>query len=227
VSSFAERLLDNIAELGPFVLHLVVFFLAFSETALFLDLIIPGEAGMVVAGAAAARAGASLPTMILAAAAGAIAGDTVSYLIGRRWGMALIRHWEPIRRRLEPRAERAHEFFDRHGGAAVFFGRFVGVVRGVIPAVAGMAKMPYRRFLAWNVLASITWTAAVISAGYLLGRNVEKVVSRVGLVITLAVVAAFLGAWWYRRHRRRARLHAGEDAPEEKETEAPGSPAAR
>jgi membrane protein DedA with SNARE-associated domain len=225
VSSLAERLLDNIAELGPGVLHLVVFFLAFSETALFLDLIIPGEAGMVVAGAAAARADASLPTMILAAAAGAIAGDTVSYLIGRRWGMALIQHWAPIRRRLEPRVERAHDFFDRRGGAAVFFGRFVGVVRGVIPAVAGIAEMPYRRFLAWNVLASVTWTAAVISAGYLLGRNVEKVVSRLGLAITLVVVVAFVAVWWYRRHRRRAHLRAQEE--KEKEKEAPGSPVAR
>jgi len=220
VSSLAERLLDNIAELGPVVLHLVVFFLAFSETALFLDLLIPGEAGMVVAGAAAARAGASLPTMILAAAAGAIAGDTVSYLIGRRWGMALIQRWEPVRRRLEPRTERAHDFFERHGGAAVFFGRFVGVVRGVIPAVAGMAEMPYRRFLAWNVVASLAWTAAVISAGYLLGRNVEKVVSRVGLAITLVVVVAVVTVWWYRRHRRRAELRA-------REKEAPGLPAAR
>jgi membrane protein DedA with SNARE-associated domain len=202
MSSLAERLLDNIADLGPVVLHLVVFFLAFSETALFLDLVIPGEAGMVVAGAAAERAGASLPTMILAAAAGAIAGDTVSYLIGRRYGMRLIQRWGPIRRRLEPRAERAHDFFERHGGAAVFIGRFVGVVRGVIPAVAGMAKMPYGRFLAWNVAASIAWTAAVISAGYLLGRNIEKVVSRVGLVITLVVVVSVAGWWWYRRRHR-------------------------
>jgi membrane-associated protein len=212
VSSFAERLLDNIAELGPFVLHLVVFFLAFSETALFLDLFIPGETGMVVAGAAAARADASLPTMIAAAAAGAILGDTVSYLIGRRWGMALIQRWEPVRRRLEPRVERAHDFFDRHGGAAVFIGRFVGVVRGVMPAVAGIAEMPYRRFLVWNVAASIVWTTAVISAGYLLGRNVEKVVSRLGLAITLVVVAAAVTVWLVRRraHRRRVGSQAAQ-----------------
>jgi membrane protein DedA with SNARE-associated domain len=202
VSSLAERLLDNIAELGPVVLHLVAVFLAFSETALFLDLLVPGEAGMVVAGAAAARAGASLPTMIVAASAGAILGDTVSYLIGRRYGMRLIQRWGPIRRRLEPRAERARAFFDRHGGAAVFIGRWVGVVRGVIPAVAGMAEMPYRRFLAWNVLASVTWVGAVISAGYLMGRNIDVVVSKVGLAITLVVVVSVAAWWWYRRRHR-------------------------
>ncbi len=219
MSSLADRLLDDIAEVGPIVLHLVVFFLAFSETALFLDLVIPGETGMVLAGAAASRAGASLPTMIAAASAGAILGDSVSYFIGRRWGMRLIQRWEPIRRRLEPRAERARGFFERHGGAAVFIGRWVGVVRGVIPVVAGTAEMPYRRFLAWNVLASVTWTGAVISAGYLVGRNVDGVVSRVGLAITLAAVAALVAWWWYRRRHRAT--------PAGQREEAPGSPVAR
>jgi membrane-associated protein len=184
-------------------LHLAAFFLAFSECALFLDLVVPGEAGMVVAGAAASRADVPLPTMIAAAAAGAILGDSVSYLIGRRWGLALIRKWAPIRRHLEPRVERAQAYFADHGGAAVFLGRFVGVVRGVVPVVAGTARMPYRRFLPWNVFASLVWTSAVISAGYLLGRNVEAVVSRASLVVTAAVLAVVV-TWWVIARRRRS-----------------------
>ncbi|MGH9050932.1 MAG: DedA family protein [Acidimicrobiia bacterium] len=191
------------AGLGPVFLHAAAFFLAFAECALFLDLVVPGEAGMVVAGAAAARADVPLPTMIAAAAAGAILGDSVSYVIGRRWGMAVIRRWEPIRRRLEPRAERAQKYFADHGGVAVFLGRFVGVVRGVVPVVAGTARMPYRRFLPWNVAASLVWTAAVISAGYLVGRHVEALVSRASVVVT-AVVVAGVATWWLVRRRRRA-----------------------
>jgi len=186
------------------VLHAAAFLLAFSETALFMDLIIPGETGMVVAGAAAARADVPLATMITAAAVGAIAGDSVSFWVGRRWGMSLIRRWEPLRRRLEPRVERSREYFARRGGAAVFLGRFVGAVRGVVPAVAGMSAMPYRRFLPWNVLASIVWTIAVVSAGYVLGRNVEKVVSKASLVIAL-VVGAGVVTWWLLRRRSRDR----------------------
>jgi membrane protein DedA with SNARE-associated domain len=201
--AIAERILDAVAGLGPVFLHVAVFFLAFAECALFLDLVVPGEAGMIVAGAAAARADVPLPTMIAAAAAGAILGDSVSYLIGRRWGMALIRRWEPIRRRLEPRVERAQEFFADRGGAAVFLGRFVGVVRGVVPVVAGTARMPYRRFLPWNIAASLVWTGAVLSAGYLIGRHVEAVVSRASLAVT-GVVVVGVAIWWVvsrRRHR--------------------------
>ncbi|MGH8984349.1 MAG: DedA family protein [Acidimicrobiia bacterium] len=185
-------------------LHAAVFFLAFAECALFLDLVIPGEAGMVVAGAAAARANVPLPTMIAAAAAGAILGDSVSYFIGRRWGMALTRRWGPLRRRLEPRIERAQGYFADHGGAAVFLGRFVGVVRGVVPVVAGTAGMQYRRFLPWNVAASLVWTSAVVSAGYLIGRHVEAVVSRASLVVTGVVVAGVVMWWVVARRRRQA-----------------------
>jgi membrane-associated protein len=183
-------------------LHAAAFFLAFAECALFLDLVVPGEAGMVVAGAAAARADVSLPSMIAAAAAGAILGDSVGYAIGRRWGLALVRRWEPVRRRLEPRVERAQEYFADHGGLAVFIGRFVGVVRGVVPVVAGTARMPYRRFLPWNIAASLAWTGAVMSAGYLIGRNVESLVSRASLVVTGVVVVGVV-AWWVVARRRR------------------------
>lgn len=202
MSSIAERVLDAIADLGPVVLHLAAFLLAFAECALFMDLVVPGEAGMVVAGAAAARADVPLATMIVAATAGAILGDSVSFFVGRRWGMRVVRRWEPIRRRLESRVEQAQAYFEKRGGAAVFLGRFVGAVRGVIPAVAGTAAMPYRRFLPWNALASIVWTTAVVSAGYVLGRNVERVLSKASLVVTGVVLAGVL-VWWLLRRRRR------------------------
>ena len=184
------------------MLHIVAFLLAFAECALFMDLVVPGETGMVVAGAAASRTDAPLVTMIAAAALGAITGDSVSYWIGRRWGVQVIRRWEPIRRRLEPRIERSEAYFAERGGVAVFLGRFVGAVRGVVPVVAGMSGMAYRRFLPWNVLASIVWTSAVVSAGFLLGRNVEKVVSKASLVVAAVIVAGAVTVWLVRRRRR-------------------------
>jgi membrane protein DedA with SNARE-associated domain len=98
--------------------------------------------------------------------------------------------------------ERAQEYFADHGGLAVFLGRFVGVVRGVVPVVAGTARMPYRRFLPWNIAASLAWTGAVMSAGYLIGRNVESLVSRASLVVT-GVVVVGVGTWWVVARRRR------------------------
>jgi membrane-associated protein len=200
VEGLVEDLLDAVAGLGSVGLHVAAFLLAFGECALFMDLVVPGETGMVIAGAAAAKGDYPLPTMIAAACAGAIAGDSLSYAIGRRWGMQVIHRVGPLRRRLEPRVGRARVYFEKRGGAAVFVGRWVGVVRGVVPVVAGTAGMPYRRFVAWNVLASLLWTGVVVSAGYLLGRHIEAVVSRAGLVITV-LVAAVLVAWWLVRRR--------------------------
>jgi membrane-associated protein len=78
----------------------------------------------------------------------------------------------------------------------------VGVVRGVVPVVAGTARMPYRRFLPWNVAASIVWTTGVMTAGYLLGRHVESAVARASLVVT-ALVLVVVGGWWLIARRRR------------------------
>jgi membrane-associated protein len=198
----AERLLDAVAEIGTPGLYFVTAFLAFAECALFLDIVVPGETGMVVAGAAGARADASLPLLIGAAAAGATIGDSVSYALGRYVGLPLVHRWGWARRRLEPKVEQGHAYFQRRGGAAVFLGRFVGFIRGVVPFVAGTARMPYRRFLAWNVAASICWTGLVISAGYLLGRNIETLVDNIALVVAIAVVVGFGGWLLYRRARR-------------------------
>jgi membrane-associated protein len=199
---FVERLLDFIAEIGLPGLYFVTAGLAFAECALFLDFIVPGETGMVVAGAAGARAGASLPLLIGAAALGATLGDSASYALGRYVGMPLICRWEWARKRLEPKIERGREYFHSRGGAAVFFGRFVGIVRGVVPFVAGTALMPYRRFLAWNVAASICWTGLVLSAGFLLGRNIETLVDNIALVVSIVIVVGFVGWLIYRRVKR-------------------------
>jgi membrane-associated protein len=205
MEGFAEELLDWIAGLGGGTLHAIVFLLAFGETAFFTDLFIPGETGMVVVGAAASRNNDPLPTLILAATLGAVLGDSVSFWIGRKFGLRLIRKWGPVRRRLEPGVAKAQRYFEERGGAAVFLGRWVGIVRGVIPVVAGMENMPYKRFLAWNVLASVTWTAAILTAGFYLGRHIEGVVSRAGLIVTGVVMLAGIVLWVVLRRRRRNR----------------------
>jgi membrane-associated protein len=198
----AERLLDAVAGIGLPGLYFVTGFLAFGECALLLDVVVPGETGMVVAGAAGARADASLPLLITAAAVGATLGDSASYALGRFAGLPLVRRWGWLRRRVEGKVDTANEYFQRRGGAAVFLGRFVGFIRGVVPFVAGTAQMPYRRFLPWNVAASIVWTGAVVSAGYLLGQHIEAVVDNIAIVVSVVIVVGFVGWLIYRRTRR-------------------------
>jgi len=208
VESFVEDLLDDVASIGGGWLLLAAFLLAFAETALFTDLIVPGEVGLIVAGAAAARGDdPHLVPLIAVAALGATLGDSVGWAIGRFVGVPFVERYAWTRKHLRPKVERAREYFTRRGAAAVFLGRFIGALRAVVSVVAGMSGMPYRRFLPWNVLASVAWTALVLSAGYFFGRNVESVVGDVGLVVAASIIAA-VGLWWLVRRRRRARSDA-------------------
>lgn len=178
--------------------------LAFAETAIGLDLVVPGEAGMVVVGAVGRRAELSLPGLIACASVGATAGDLFSYWLGRRYGLRVLERWEWTRKRLLPKAKRAKGYFERRGSVVVFGGRWVGALRAVVPLVAGTARMPLPTFLAWNIAASISWTAVVISIGWLVGAGIADVVDRWSGWISVLVVSA-LALWfgwrWWRKRR--------------------------
>ena len=194
-------LLERLGELDTVGLCLAVVFLAFSETAILLDLAVPGEVGLVLAGAAAAHGDHPVVLVMLAGAVGATGGDTVSYLVGRRWGRSVIERFSFTRRRLLPAVDRAEDHFQRHGGRSVFLGRWVGALRAVVPFVAGMGRLPAPTFLAWNVAASLGWSSVVVLLGFWLGEPVASAVDRVGVVISAVVVAGLAFVWWWRRHR--------------------------
>ena len=188
-----------IGDLGTVGLTVVAGLLAFAETGIGLDFLVPGEAGMVVAGAAADHGGHPLPVVIAGAAVGATLGDCVSYAIGRRWGLPLLRRFDVTRRHLLPAVERAESWFDRWGGLAVFFGRFIGALRAVVPVTAGTAKMPFPRFLAWNVAASIAWASAAVGLGYAVGLPAAQAVDRAGPWVYGGIALIALAVWGGRR----------------------------
>ena len=204
MEGFIEGLLDDIASIGPEWLLVGAFFLAFFETVMGTDVLIPGELALILVGAATERVdGAPLPAVIAVAALGATLGDSVGWTLGRFVGTRVVQRWKWTRVHVAPKLERARAYFGERGGAAVFFGRFVGPLRAVVSVVAGMSGMPYRRFIVWNVLASIAWTSLVISAGYFFGRHVKSVVSDVGIAIAATAVVGSLTFFLVRRHRRR------------------------
>lgn len=192
-------LLERLGELGTVGLCLAVAFLAFSETAILLDLAVPGEVGLVLAGAAAAHGDHPVTAVMLAAALGATAGDSVSYLVGRRWGRRFIERFSLTRRRVLPLVDQAERHFVRHGGRSVFLARWVGALRAVVPFVAGIGRLPAPTFLAWNVAASLAWASVVVLLGFWLGEPVAEAVDRVGVVLSAVVVAALVLVWWRRR----------------------------
>jgi membrane-associated protein len=203
----ADRLLAWVAGADSGTLVLFAFVLAFGEAAVGLDLLVPGEAGMVVVGAAGDRGGAALWPLILAGTAGAAVGDAVSYALGRRYGLRLAHRWAFTRRHIEPALVAAEHRFESHAGLAVAAGRWVGALRAVVPAVAGAARMPFGRFLLWNVPSCAAWAAVTVTLGAVFGEMVVGFVDQAGAWLSVATVVVIVGVV-LRRHRRRVRRAA-------------------
>ena len=197
-----EGLIERIGELPAPLFLLVVALLAYSETVLFLDLLVPGEVGMVLAGAAAVEAGIPLAAAIAAGVVGAVLGDSTSYWLGRTIGPGIVHRFRWTRRRVEPEMERARRYFERSGGLAILGGRFVGALRAVVPFIAGAGQMAYGRFLAWNVVASVAWVGLVITLGHQFGDDIAAGVDRVGVVVSVVAVIAIVAVWRLRTARR-------------------------
>ncbi len=187
--------------------YLVIFLGATLESAAFLGFFIPGETLVVVAGALAALGILDLSDLIALVAVGAILGDNISYQLGRRLGHPWLVHYGGRVGLDHARLERVDAFYQRHGGAAVVFGRFIGFLRALVPFVAGAAGMSYPRFLCFNAVAGMAWAAAIVLLGYFLGgswRIVQTWLGQTGLVAVGVVTAAALVIWLYRRARRGA-----------------------
>lgn len=198
-----DSLIEFVWRIGPWG-YVVVFAGAALESAAFLGLLVPGE-GLVIVSGVLARAGLfGLPTLITVVSAGAVLGDSIGYELGRRLGRPwLLQRGARLGFRRED-IEAVDAFFDRHGGKAVLIGRFIGFLRALAPFVAGSSRMPYLRFLAYNVAGAVLWTVACVLLGYFVGAAwpiVEKWVGRTGLVLGLAVIA--VAVWLLRRRRRR------------------------
>ena len=198
----AAILHEAVLALDGEVAYAVIAVLAFAEAAAFVGLFVPGELAVLVGGALAAQGRASLPLMIVAVAVAAVAGDSVGYEIGRRHGHRLLR-WGPVARRVGDRVARTEAYMSDRGGWVVFAGRWTGVLRAIVPGLAGMTRMPYGRFIVWNVVSGVVWAATFVLIGFVAGSHVERVATFSGLA-SLAVVAAVAMTWALRRRRREA-----------------------
>lgn len=149
---------------------------------------LPGDSLLFAAGLLHQSLGVPLIVVMLVAMTAAFFGDQVGYLLGHRWGRRFFT--EDARVLKLSHLRQAEEFFDRYGGRALVLARFMPVVRTYVPLVAGMARLPYRRFVGWNALGAALWSTIMVSAGALLG-GIPFVTAHVDL-ITLALVALSL-----------------------------------
>ncbi len=190
---------------GP-VVYAVVGALVFAEDALFFGFVLPGETAAVLGGVLASQGRVAIGWLILIVVAAAVAGDSTGYEIGHRLGPAVLGS-RPLRRHID-RVRRAQDLMRRRGPVAVFLGRFVAFFRAMMPALAGISHMPYRRFLLYNALGGITWGVGFPLLGYFAGTayaRVEGLVGRGAAIAIAAVVVVGLIVW----HVRRRREHGG------------------
>jgi membrane-associated protein len=200
-----SHLLDGILGLDPLLILALTGLLVFAEDAIFVGFVIPGETAAVLAGVGAGLGHVALPLSIVVVVVAAIVGDSVGYEIGRRFFGPRVLTSRLLAGQVH-RIARAQSFLQRRGGLAVFLGRFTAFFRAMMPALAGAAQMPYRRFLAWNAFGGVVWGTGFVLLGYLAGASyhqVEKQVGR-GLAIGLAVIVVGLLVAWRLRPRRHA-----------------------
>lgn len=185
---------------GTFLVCAVVFM----ETGLFAGFFLPGDSLLVTAGIFAASGHLRLAWLVALVPFCAIAGDQLGYFVGWKAGQAL--YGRPDSRFFKRRhLEEAHRFYERHGGKAIILARFVPIARTFCPAVAGAARMAYRKFLGYDVCGGALWVFTTVLGGYFLGSLVPNVDHEIHWVILIVVVLSLLPPAIHLLRQRRAR----------------------
>jgi membrane protein DedA with SNARE-associated domain len=187
------------------VAYLLIGLVVFAEAAIFVGFVLPGETAVVLGGVLASSGRLSLGPLMVLVVAAAVAGDTVGYEVGKHAGPRVLQ--SRLLRRHRQRLDGARDFLRRRGGAGVFLARFTAFLRAVMPALAGLSEMPYRRFLAFNATGGLVWGVGVTLLGFLAGasyRRVESALGQGGAILLGVLLVGGLFAW---HRRRRARPH--------------------
>jgi membrane-associated protein len=180
----------------------LLFIIIFCETGLVVTPFLPGDSLLFIAGALAAGGGIDVHLLALLLIAAAVLGNTVNYSIGRFIGPKVFQ-WEDSRFFNKRALERAHAFYEKHGGKTIVITRFVPILRTFAPFVAGIARMTYLNFTAYNVAGALAWVLSLIYAGYWFG-NVPLVKQNLTWVILSIVVLSVMPlAFEYIRQRQK------------------------
>jgi membrane-associated protein len=190
-----KNLIDHLFSTAPGpLIYFLVFVVPALEASVFVGFFLPGETVVLLGGVLAFQHRVGLGGVIAAAILGAIIGDSIGYLVGRRYGRRLQN--SRLGRIVGERRWAATEaFLHRRGGPSVFLGRWTALLRALVPAAAGMAKLPPRTFFTWNVAGGVLWATAVAVGGYLAGdayRRLEHFLGPAAFVLLVVIVLGFV-----------------------------------
>ncbi|MDX2701243.1 DedA family protein [Streptomyces sp. PA03-6a] len=210
-ADLAVNLLDAQSLLAAFG-TLGIAIILFAETGLLIGFFLPGDsllftAGLLCAGSAGSPGRLSLPWVLTAAAAGALAGAQTGYLLGRRAGPAFLTRVKSPK--IHDGAVRAAEILQRYGYAkAIVLARFLPIVRTVLNPLAGILDVPARAFALWQILGGLLWTVGLVLGGYALGASVPNVdrylLPIIALIVVISLIPVGLELLRSRRTRRAA-----------------------
>ena len=196
------HLLRMVAEYGVWI-YAILFAIIFCETGLVVTPFLPGDSLLFVAGAIAAAGQLDVNALFVLLASAAFLGNLVNYAIGRWLG----RHFFTDRgsRWLNPQhLEKAHAFYERHGGLAVIISRFMPIIRTYVPFVAGLATMEARRYSIYNAVGAVLWVGGLAYAGYFFGNIPWVRGNLTAIIVGIVLVSLAPLAWALVRKPREA-----------------------
>ena len=206
-ATIVTYVLDELQKLSGGLVYGLVALLVFGEAALFIGFVLPGETSVIVAGVVASKGHVNIVVLCVLVVIAAIVGDSVGYAVGHRYGEKLLTL--PVIRHRQVALQRALEGLRQRGPIYVFVGRFTAFLRAVMPGLAGMSKMHYRRFLIANALGGLVWGVGYALLGYFAGAalsRIERYASWLGIGLLVLVLVL---AWVL--HLRRQRRDAASD----------------
>lgn len=203
--SLAERIVEWIAPAFSVAGYYIIAGGVMAERSVFIGLIVPGDLILALGGVYASQGKLNLVAVIVIGTLAAITGESIGYWLGRRYGKRLIRRI-PLVNRLEGQLDKAEEYFKRHGGKTVAIGRYATAAGAFVPFSAGVGRMPYRRFLLFDVPAIVVWATGIAIFGYAFGQHlhfIDTVLSRFGFAVLGLIVLFFGGRLLLKRLRKR------------------------
>ena len=185
-----------VTQYGTWV-YVLLFVIVFTETGVVVMPFLPGDSLLFITGALCGAGLMSLPLSIAVLLAGAILGDQCNYTIGRYFGPKVFQ-WEDSRFFNKNAFDKAHQFYEKHGGVTIILARFMPFIRTFVPFVAGVAEMTRSKFSMYNVAGGVIWVVGLCLAGYFFGNlpwvqaNLSKIIW--ALILVPGMIALF-GAW--------------------------------
>ena len=196
------NLLNPLLNLHGWEAYALVGALVFAEAGILIGFVFPGETAVILGGVAASRGHIEIAALIVVVVICAIAGDSVGYLVGQRWGRRLLE--VRLLRRRQRTLDRVLDQLNRRGAIAVFVARFTAFLRAVVPGLAGMSSLPYRVFLPANAAGGVVWGTAYCLLGYVVGSAYTKLEhdSAIASDVLLGLIVVAFVVFAVRRRRK-------------------------